>query len=187
MTKLITINKSDLHVDEGYLLDDDDNLIDIPKQAAILEQFHRFVEFLEKAAYLEAQPDASPAPSLEGFNRKVTRLDVASDLIMPDDWAMDILEDKADEKHLIDAALEEVVFTDQVREVAKDFLELFEWAEKETFKQVGEKNFHCDKWDPRLLVITPEEITAGLCKWVEQRNRMETKQDTGFCKCCFEV
>lgn len=178
MAKLITVNKNDLHVSNGVLLDAEDNII--PGFGAAACQFKAFNEMMNKAAYLAAQPDKSPAPSLEGYHESKCGRWV-DEAILPDEWAVEVLEDAADEQALKDAAIEELVATDKVRDLAMPLSELYRFCECETLSYIDGAKDYTMGWDPRILVLSPEEITAGLAYWVEQRDRMETGVP---CRCC---
>ena len=188
MSKLITVKKSDLHVKDGWLLDANDNLIPVHGQAVIIGQFWKLVDCLEMAAYLAAQPDKSPAPSLDGFKHSsnVSKQEMAAAMILPDDWATEILEAAEDEMALKNAALDELTFTNKVREKAAGFMELYGWAGTDEFSYVDDGTKPVKGWDERMLVISAEEITAGLIEWISQAERMEP---AGCCcnKQVFEV
>ena len=66
MSKLI--KKSNLSFKFGYIVDDDGNAYGIP--ADVFNQLNEIEELLQKKNYLEAQPEAQKAPSLDGFVRK---------------------------------------------------------------------------------------------------------------------
>lgn len=60
--------KSELKFDSGYVLTMDDKVVALPPNVA--EQLNRMETEIQKAAYLNEQPEAQPAPSLDGFERE---------------------------------------------------------------------------------------------------------------------
>lgn len=58
-------SKSDLTFVNGYLIDSDRNAVAIPTKAAV--QLNGLEAFMQKQKYLHDQPDATPEPSLDGF------------------------------------------------------------------------------------------------------------------------
>lgn len=60
--------KSELKFDSGYVLTMDDEVVALPPKVA--EQLNEMETVIQKVAYLKAQPEAQPAPSLDGFERE---------------------------------------------------------------------------------------------------------------------
>lgn len=60
--------KSDLKFENGYVLTMDDEVVALPPHVA--EQLNEMETEIQKVAYLNAQPEARPMPSLDGFERK---------------------------------------------------------------------------------------------------------------------
>lgn len=60
--------KSDLVLNHGLLVSKDGDIV-LP-DSVIVEQANRLETLVQKAAYLMAQPEATPMPSLDGFERK---------------------------------------------------------------------------------------------------------------------
>lgn len=58
-------SKSELTFENGYLINKDHDVVALPTKAAV--QLNGLEEFLQKQKYLHDQPDATPEPSLEGF------------------------------------------------------------------------------------------------------------------------
>lgn len=63
-------SKSDLTFVNGYLIDSDRNAVAIPTKAAV--QLNGLEAFMQKQKYLHDQPDATPEPSLDGFEFEST-------------------------------------------------------------------------------------------------------------------
>lgn len=60
--------KSELKFDSGYVLTMDDEVVALPPKVA--EQLNEMETEIQKVAYLKAQPEAQPMPSLDGFERE---------------------------------------------------------------------------------------------------------------------
>lgn len=63
-------SKSELTFENGYLINKDHDVVALPAKAAV--QLNGLEEFLQKQKYLHDQPDATPEPSLEGFEFEST-------------------------------------------------------------------------------------------------------------------
>lgn len=66
MVKLI--NKSKLHMVDGYIVDKKDRVVFINPN--VISQINNLETELQQKIYLAAQPEAQPMPTLEGFERK---------------------------------------------------------------------------------------------------------------------
>lgn len=62
--------KSELTFENGYLINKDQDVVALPTKAAV--QLNGLEEFLQKQKYLHNQPDATPEPSLDGFEFEST-------------------------------------------------------------------------------------------------------------------
>lgn len=62
--------KSDLKFENGYVLTQDDEVVALPPKVA--EQFNDMETLLQQQAYLAAQGEAKPEPTLDGFKREST-------------------------------------------------------------------------------------------------------------------
>lgn len=165
MTKLLTIAKDQLHVAGGYLLDADDNIIAVPNQHTIIIQFNRLLHDLELAAYVEAQPDYSPAPTTVGFNQHEH---VA--IAVPDEWALQALAAKELENEVLDAALQEVADAKWVDEKMHDVIELVHFCEQEEFT-VPEDREGIRGWDERILLLDGDSIMRAFGEIKRQKER----------------
>ena len=172
MTKLLTIAKDQLHVTNGWLLDAEDNIISVPNQHTIQIQFRKLLHDLELAAYVEAQPDYSPAPTTVGFG-------VAEHVPMavPDEWAVQALAAKELENEVIDAALQEVANAKWVDEKMYEVIELVHFCEQEEFT-VPEDCEGIPGWDERILLLDGESIMLAF----QEIKRQKERTQQGDCK-----
>lgn len=60
--------KSDLKFVDGYVLTEEHEVVALP--SGIAEQINDLETFLQEMGYLSEQPEPTPAPSLEGFERE---------------------------------------------------------------------------------------------------------------------
>lgn len=65
------IKKCEIKFDDGYLVTKADEVVCLPYE--IRQQFDMLDEASQMIEYLEAQPQAQPAPNLDGFKRKTLR------------------------------------------------------------------------------------------------------------------
>lgn len=154
MSKLITIRKEDLHVKDGYLLDRDNNIVGLGYVTHdILSQFNHLATLMDKCAYIEAQPDYSPAPSLDGYEARKSHTWVAPDVESEMVLAMEKARTDA-----VDAALRDVAEAEKFDKLLKtQFSHLLDFIEAKEFSYT-EDDAWVKGWDERILLIDGEDV-----------------------------
>lgn len=143
------LKKCEIKFEDGYLITKDEDVVCLPYDIA--RQFDMLDEAVQMAAYLMAQPPASPAPNLDGFKRKTLfgeRAKFTCDTPALDaavDHAKDMLVDIKNQKH-----------TDDANYLCEKFKKLIEFCESD---YIFEQNSYPEKyeWD---VWGNPLEVTA---------------------------
>lgn len=117
--------KSDLKFVDGYLINDDGDVIALPEKVA--EQINDLETRIQKLIYLDDQPEAQPERSLDGFKRKTTR---KVPIITVDTPTLD--EKVAEGKKLL-AEIRDLGKAEKINEIFLDYTEAFEWLRSDRF------------------------------------------------------
>lgn len=117
--------KSDLTFVDGYVLDEESNVVCLPSKVA--EQLNDVETWLQRYNYLIAQPEAQKAPSLEGFERKSAfqRVRVTADTPVADRMVADA--------HSLLEELRNKEAVDTTNEIIGKYSALFDWLSADTF------------------------------------------------------
>lgn len=118
------INKSELHIEDGYILDKHDNVLSIEDNIVCL--FNDLDTELQKAMYLEAQPKATPMPTLDGFERE-------SELSSPIEFsvATPVLDNKIQEAMDLMKELDKCKTGKEIQEAIDFYKPIIDFADKE--------------------------------------------------------
>lgn len=73
--------KNELTFENGYVINKDHDVVALPVKAAV--QLNAMETFLQKQKYLHDQPDATPEPSLDGFEFESTLAKPEINVITP--------------------------------------------------------------------------------------------------------
>lgn len=114
------IKKSEITFVDGMLVKDDDVICIEPN---IIHQANMLETLAQKTAYLAAQPDYSPAPSLDGFEREY-----ASDKLCQFTASTPILDAKVKEAMDIMDELDDVTTANQANSMLDNYRELYEFC-----------------------------------------------------------
>lgn len=117
--------KSDLKFVDGYLINDDGDVIALPEKVA--EQINDLETRIQKLIYLDDQPKAQPERSLDGFKRKTTR---GVPVVKVDTPTLD--EKVAEGKKLL-AEIRDLGKAEKINEIFLDYTEAFEWLRSDHF------------------------------------------------------
>lgn len=114
--------KSDLTIIDGMLVTPAGDIV-MPDRS-IVEQANELETKLQMASYLSAQPEATPAPSLDGFKRTSVN-DKVSDLFKVSTPLMDM---KAKESLLIMDEIDDIVAAGRANDMLASYSELASFA-----------------------------------------------------------
>ena len=117
--------KSDLKFVDGYLINDDGDVVALPEKVA--EQINDLETRIQKLIYLDDQPEAQPERSLDGFKRKTTR---GVPVVKVDTPTLD--EKVAEGKKLL-AEIRDLGKAEKINEIFLDYTEAFEWLRSDHF------------------------------------------------------
>lgn len=122
MQKLV--NKSDLVFDNGYITDESGNIWSIGKK--VVEQLNDCELALQQTLYMESQPKAVKAPSMEGFKRQSIRTSFS--VGMPE---TPLVDKKIEESMAMLEELDRVQDAKKTNQVLASFPELVEFLASE--------------------------------------------------------
>ena len=151
-------NKSQVTFSNGYVIDDDSNVVCLPDKVA--EQLNELEEIFQKAEYLKAQDPASPMPSLDGFERESIRQTVTVEASTP------TLDAKVEEGMKIRNELRKMNNADTMNEFIFKYQEVFHFVQDDTFVE-GDKAVFIDT--PKLgnpLDIKVDDLLDKLVEYV---------------------
>ena len=151
-------SKIDLTFSNGYVIDDDHNVVCLPDKVA--EQLNELEEIFQKAEYLKAQDPASPMPSLDGFERESIRQTVVIEASTP------TLDAKVEEGMKIRDELRKMSNADTMNETIFKYQEVFHFVQDDTFVE-GDKAVFIDT--PKLgnpLNIKVHDLLDKLVEYV---------------------
>lgn len=151
--------KSDLKFVDGYLIDNDDNVVALPDGVA--EQIYDLETCVQKLMYLDDQPDPTPERSLDGFTRKSVRMVPVVKADTP------ILDKKVAEGKQILDEIRELDKSDKINDVISDFEDAFEWFKVERFVE-GSKVIRVDTPEiGNILDVDPEELIKEIASYLD--------------------
>lgn len=151
--------KSDLKFVDGYLIDNDDNVVALPDGVA--EQIYDLETCVQKLMYLDDQPDPTPERSLDGFTRKSVRMVPVVKADTP------ILDKKVAEGKQILDEIRELDKSDKINDVISDFEDAFEWFKVERFVE-GSKVVRVDTPEiGNILDVDPEELIKEIASYLD--------------------
>ena len=114
------IKKSELTLVDGMLVKGDD-VIGI--EPSIIHQANMLETLAQKTAYLSAQPDYSPVPSLDGFEREYE-----ADKLCQFTAATPLLDSKVKEAMDIMDEIDDVTTVEQANDMLENYRELYEFC-----------------------------------------------------------
>lgn len=128
-------SKSQLAFINGYVVDDDNNVVCLPDKVA--EQLNELEEIFQKAEYLKAQDPATPMPSLDGFKRKSIRKTIEIEASTP------TIDAKVAESMQIRDELRKLNNADTMNKTIGKYQEIFNFVQSDTFVE-GDKAVFID-------------------------------------------
>lgn len=150
------VSKSELHIEDGYILDEEDNVLAIDRN--IVRLFNKLDRELQKALYLQKQPKATPMPTLEGFEEE-------SELSTPVESHANtpVLDEKIQESMALMDELEMLRHIDAIKKDFDFYQPIIDWADKDkTLVSDGLESCQVDtpffKDYGGILKMTPQEI-----------------------------
>lgn len=114
--------KSVLSLIDGMLVSPDGDIVSV--DSAIVSQANKLETLLQQGKYLMAQPEATPAPSLDGFERK-SAFDISESKF---DVSTPILDAKAEETMALMDELDDMATASKANEMIEEFRELISFA-----------------------------------------------------------
>lgn len=149
--------KCDLKFDNGYIVDDDMNVVALP--AGVGEMFNDLETTLQKIDYLDKQPEGCKEPSLDGFERKSSFTEFTIEVDTP------LMDAKVEEGRKI---LEEIRRSEvgaAASKLVNKYHDVFEFLDGDRFVE-GDKVVRldlCILGDP--LKITPDDVVKIICDY----------------------
>lgn len=149
--------KCDLKFDNGYIVDDDMNVVALP--AGVGEMFNDLETTLQKMDYLDKQPEGCKEPSLDGFERKSSFTEFTIEVDTP------LMDAKVEEGRKI---LEEIRRSEvgaAASKLVNKYHDVFEFLDGDRFVE-GDKVVRldlCILGDP--LKITPDDVVKIICDY----------------------
>lgn len=151
--------KSDLKFVDGYLIDNDDNVVALPDGVA--EQINELETSIQKLMYLDDQPEPTPKRSLDGFVRKSIRMVPTVKADTP------TLDKKVAEGKQILSEIRKLDKSEKINDVISDFEDAFEWFKVERFVE-GSKVVRVDTLEiGNILSVDPEELINEIASYLD--------------------
>ena len=150
-------SKSDLTFANGYLINKDRDVVAIPAKAAV--QLNGLEEFMQKQKYLHDQPDATPEPSLDGFEFESTLATPKIEIATP------TLDAKIEESKDILKELRDKEMTSAVNLTLEAFADALRFLKEDTFVE-GDEVIRLDLatiGDP--LYADADKLVDTICKY----------------------
>lgn len=122
--------KSELNLVNGLLVTEGGDIV-VPA-ACVIEQANDLETLVQKVAYLEKQPDATPMPSLDGFERKSIK-----DTKVKFTATTPCLDWKVAEAEAIMDELDDIAGVNRANEMLDDFAELIQFAKDDFVVDCG--------------------------------------------------
>ena len=134
--------KSDLSIIDGMLVNRNNEIV-FPKTPVIIEA-NKLETMVQEAAYLHAQPEATPMPTLDGFKRESIK--DKKDLMFTVDTP--IMDMKTREAMRLMDEIDDMATADTANELIGKFMNLIEFVDSDTFVA-------CDCGDAVMCFDTP--------------------------------
>lgn len=151
--------KSDLKFVDGYLIDNNDNVVALPDKVA--EQINDLETCIQKLMYLDDQPEPTPERSLDGFERKSIRMVPTVKADTP------TLDKKVAEGKQILSEIRELDKSEKINDVISDFEDAFEWFKVERFVE-GSNVVRVDTLEiGNILNVDPEELIEEIASYLD--------------------
>lgn len=152
------VSKSELHIEDGYILDKKDNVLAIDDN--IVRLFNELDSELQKALYLQSQPKATPMPTLDGFEEE-------SELSSPIEFHVStpVLDNRIQESMALMDELDKLKHGKAIEKDLDHYRPIINWADKDKILVVA-NTYGVDivvdtpffKDYGGILKMTPEEI-----------------------------
>lgn len=147
--------KSVLSLIDGMLVSPDGDIVSV--DSAIVSQANKLETLLQQGKYLMAQPEATPAPSLDGFERK-SAFDISEakfNVSTPN------LDAKAEETMALMDELDDMAIASKANEMIEEFRELISFAKADYVIDCGVPV--CLRFDTptigSVLELTPKDVS----------------------------
>lgn len=151
--------KSDLKFVNGYLIDNDDNVVALPDKVA--EQINDLETCIQKLMYLDEQPEPTPERSLDGFERESIRMVPTIKVDTP------ALDKKVAEGKQILSEIRKLDKSEKINNVISDFEDAFEWFKIKRFVE-GSKVVRVDTLEiGNILNVDPEELIEEIVSYLD--------------------
>lgn len=129
--------KSDLTVNHGLLVSKDGDII-MP-DINVVDQANRLETLAQKSAYLAGQPEATPMPTLDGFERiSIRDNNVKFRAVTP------LMDKKTDEAMAIMGELNDIATVEKANEMLGEFVALLDFVEQDFVIDCGNELYLFD-------------------------------------------
>lgn len=163
--------KSDLTVNHGLLVSKDGDII-LP-DINVVDQANRLETLAQKTAYLAGQPEATPMPTLDGFERISIRDNkVKFRAVTP------LMDKKTDEAMAIMGELDDIATVEKANDMLADFVALLDFVEQDFVIDCGHELYVFDT--PILgsiLELTKDDIVNVIAEACGMAEEGITKRD----------
>ena len=147
--------KSVLSLIDGMLVSPDGDIVSV--DSAIVSQANKLETLLQQGKYLMAQPEATPAPSLDGFERK-SAFDINEAKF---DVSTPVLDAKAEETMALMDELDDMATASKANDMIEEFRELISFAKADYVIDCGVPV--CLRFDTptigSVLELTPKDVS----------------------------
>ena len=147
--------KSTLSLIDGMLVSPDGDVVSV--DSAIVSQANKLETLFQQGKYLMAQPEATPAPSLDGFERK-SAFDISEAKF---DVSTPILDAKAEETMALMDELDDMATASKANEMIEEFRELISFTMADYVFDCGTPV--CLRFDTptigSVLELTPKDVS----------------------------
>lgn len=163
--------KSDLTLNHGLLVSKDGDII-LP-DINVVDQANQLETLAQKSAYLAGQPEATPMPSLDGFERvSIHDNKVKFNAVTP------LMDKKADEAMAIMGELDDIATVEKANKMLGMFTALLDFVERDFVIDCGHELYVFDT--PMLgsvLELTKDDIVNVIAKACGMAEEGITKRD----------
>jgi hypothetical protein len=147
--------KSILSLIDGMLVSPDGDIVGV--DPAIVSQANKLETLFQQGKYLMAQPEATPAPSLDGFERK-SAFDISESKF---DVSTPVLDAKAEETMALMDELDDMATASKANDMIEEFRELISFAMADYVVDCGTPV--CLRFDTptigSVLELTPKDVS----------------------------
>lgn len=163
--------KSDLTLNHGLLVSTNGDII-LP-DINVVDQANRLETLAQKSVYLAGQPEATPMPTLEGFERVSIRDNkVKFNAVTP------LMDKKADEAMAIMGELDDIATVEKANGMLAEFAALLDFVERDFVIDCGHELYVFDT--PMLgsvLELTKDDIVNVIAEACGMAEEGITKRD----------